>query len=103
MACLAWSSRRLFFKLRRGGHKEVMWVREHAQPSRPTGEDVAHDGGEHLVYGNGERACVCECKKGWTKEGMCSEREQEWNVLAFEASMNVQERSKRVGKCVNGR
>ena len=62
-----------------------------------------HYGGQHRVYGNEEQACVCECKKGWTKEGMYSEREQEWNVLAFKASMSVQERSKRVRKCVSGR
>ena len=28
-----------------------------------------HYGGQHRVYGNGQRACVCECKKCWTKEG----------------------------------
>ena len=81
MACLAWSSRRLFFKLRRGGHKGVMWVREHARPTRLTGETAAHDGGQHRVYRNEEQACVCECKKCWTKEGVCSKREQGWVCL----------------------
>eukprot|EP00964_Phaeocystis_antarctica_P107985 scaffold72626_cov61-Phaeocystis_antarctica.AAC.4 len=37
MACLTWSSRLLYCKLQRGSHKRVVWVREHARPTRLTG------------------------------------------------------------------
>ena len=55
-ACLAWSFRQLYFKLRRGGRTEVRWVYGSTRDLPARQEDAAHDRGQHRVDANVEGA-----------------------------------------------
>ena len=53
-ACLAWPSRRLYDKLRRGGRMGVRWVYGSTRGPPTRQEDAAHDRGQRRVDENAE-------------------------------------------------
>ena len=88
-ACLAWSVRSLYAKLRRKG---VRWVYGRTEPPARQ-EDVAavhaaHDGGQHRVDGNGEGGAG-----GWEED---SERDQGRRCARF---LTQEKRVQGRGKC----